>query len=238
MTTLLDEVLEERETATADFPESNECWRPGAKGKADWSRIILKVEATLVVPDRCADPLTARLVLRDVVKGGASDWADAVRFGVSDGSTIGGLANASRVSEKDGIVVFEHVLPRRGTSCTAFADTFVYVKFPADGRHAFIEVGYYPRLSASGGKRTDHSPPPAIRLDPCDNLKPIRAPYIPGAASRAYQRLSTADRAAVAKQTNERFRKETAVRRTLRPGDLLLMRHWLRIRDALIATRP
>lgn len=240
MQTLLDEILEEAEisTASADFPDPNECWRGGSTGRPDWSTILLKVEAALIVPERCADPARIKVTLRDVRQGGATAWAEVIRFGVSDGTTSGALDRPTRVSETDGVVEFERTLPRRGSSCTGFADTFVYVKFPATGEYTFVEAGFYPRLRSRGTTRIDDSPRPTIRLDPCDNIQPIRRPYVPGAASRAYARLSSRERAAVARETDRRFRTETAIRRQLRsPGDLPLIRQWLRIRDGVLARR-
>ena len=62
--------------------------------------------------------------------------------------------------------------------------------------------------------------------------------YVPGEWSRQYNRLPPADRAAVADQVDEMFRKKTGITRRLDPAkDRELMRTWLRIRDELMERR-
>lgn len=219
------------------FPESNECWRPGSKAKPNWRRSILRVEARLAIPARCQASIRTKTILRDIVPGGATEWAEAVRFGVSDGTDTGGLQRATRVTEKT--IEFTRTI-RWDKSCTIDSDSdlFVYVKFPASGKHSFIEVRYYPRIASLRSASVDKSPNPVIRLNPCNNVKPIRRPYRPGKWSERYWRLSERERGIVNREVNLNFRRETLVTRSLNfnnPEDRPLVRHWLRIRDKVMA---
>jgi hypothetical protein len=231
--------------ASKSFPEPNNCWSPGATGKPDWSKTILTVEAALEVPATCTGSIIARTTLRDVVPGGASWWADSIRFGVSDGTDSGGLEKATRVSESDGktpgIVEFVKMIPWDGKSCTARNDLFVYVKFPSGGKvFTFMEIGFYPRVESDKGLLVDKSLPPAIRLNPCNNLAPIRSRYVPGKESQQYWKLPQSARQQVNNDTDRVFREETGVVRKLdwnKPKDRPLLRHWLRIRDSVMGEK-
>jgi len=205
--------------ASKSFPEPNNCWSPGATGKPDWNKTILTVEAALEVP------------------------ADSIRFGASDGTDPGGLEKATRVSESDGktpgIVEFVKTIPWDGKSCTARNDFFVYVKLPSGGKvFTFIEIGFYPRVEPDKGVPVDKSLFPAIRVNPCNNLTPIRSRYVSGKESQRYWKLPQSVRKQVNKDTDRVFKEETGVVRKLdwnKPKDRPLLRHWLRIRDSMMS---
>jgi hypothetical protein len=233
-------------TASRNFPDPENCYLPGSKGKPNWSKTIVSVEATLEIPIKCGGLITTKTTLRDVEPGGASGWAEFTRFGVSDGTHTGALEKLTKVvavslGTQKGSIDFEQTIKWNGQSCSAKNDLFVYVKLKTNESPAFtfIEVGYYPRIMSDGkGHLIDKSPPPKIRLDPCDNLKPIRRVYIRGGMSQRYQKLSAKQREAVTKETGRRFRNETGVSRKLRWDnikDRLLARQWLHIRDEVIA---
>jgi hypothetical protein len=232
-------------SANKDFPEPNNCWTPGSTGKPDLGKTILTVEAMLEVPTTGTGSIIARTTLRDVVPGGASWWAESIRFGVSDGTHPGGLEKATSVLESDGttagIVEFVKTIPWDGQSCTARNDAFVYVKFPSGGKvFTFVEVGFYPRVEADKGVLVDKSLKPAIRLNPCNNLVPIRSPYVSGTESQRYWKLPEGARQQVNQEANRRFREETGIARKLdanKPADRPLSRHWLRIRDSVMRER-
>jgi hypothetical protein len=226
--------------AARDFADPENCWAPGATHQPNWSKTLLRVEAELKIPATCKGSITARTTLRDVVPGGATAWADAIRFGVSDGTHAGGLEQATKVDESAGTVDFIQTIPWDGKSCTVKNDLFVYVKFPVTGVHTFVEVGFYPRITSSRGVVVDNSPPPAIRLHPCDRVNPVRGRYIPGAGSKRYWKLPTTERRTVSAETSRRFRQETGIDRKLdwnAAKDRLLARHWLRIRDDVVAAK-
>jgi hypothetical protein len=62
--------------------------------------------------------------------------------------------------------------------------------------------------------------------------------YIPGQWSNQYESLPAAEKAAVAKEVDETFQKQTGVARALDPAkDQELVRTWLRIRDDVMARR-
>jgi hypothetical protein len=232
--------LHGKHQAVKDFADPENCWAPGARHQPNWSTTILKVEAELDVPATCQGSITARTTLRDVVPGGATSWADAIRFGVSDGTHTGGLQPATKVDENAGTVDFERTIPWDSKSCTVKNDLFIYVKFPTTGEHTFIEVGFYPRITSSKGAVLDKSPPPSIRLHPCDKIQPIRRVYIPREISKRYWGLSTTARKKVSEETNRRFRQETGIDRKLdweSGKDQPLARQWLRIRDKVMATK-
>lgn len=228
-------------SASQPFPEPNNCWTPGSTGKPDWGKTILTVEASLEIPAMCMGSIIARTALRDVVPGGASWWADSIRFGMSDGTNPGGLEKATKVSESDGttsgIVEFAKTIP-----CgTTRHDFFVYVNFPSGGKvFTFIEIGFYPRVESDKGVLVDKSPNPVIRLNPCNKLIPIRSPYVPGKESQQYWKLPATERKQVNTDVNQVFRGETGITRRLewnRPKDRPLARHWLRIRDSVMTKR-
>ena len=233
--------LQGSHTAKKDFPDPEACWAPSSKAKPNWGKTMLRVEGELIIPSTCNGSITARTILRDVLPGQATGFADDMRFGVSDGTHTGGLEKATKVSSADGTVVFEQTIPWDGQSCTAKNDLFVYVKWPEDGTYTFIEVAYYPRIKPDNkGGLIDNSPPPAIRLNPCDNLKPIRSTYIPGKMSQKFRLLSGPKSWQVTKETGRRFSQETSVTRKLdknNPKDLPLIRQWLRIRDEVMTEK-
>jgi len=229
-------------SASKSFPDPNNCWLPGSVGKPDWSNTIFTVEAALEIPATCTGSVIARTTLRDRVAGmGASNWADTIRFGVSDGTQTGGLEKATKVSETVGIVEFEQKIPWDGSSCTAKNDLFIYVKYlHSSGTFTFIEIGFYPRVESDKGVLLDKSPNPAIRLNPCNHLTPIRSPYVSGKESQRYGRLPESERKKVNNDVNRLFREETGIARNLdwtKPKDRPLSRHWLRIRDNVMSER-
>jgi hypothetical protein len=224
-------------SASQSFPDPNECWRPGSVGKPDLNKTLFTVEAALEIPAACTGSIIAKTTLRDSIPGGASLWADSIRFGVSDGTNIGGLEKATRVSETEGVVEFATQIQWAGNSCIARNDVFVYVKYlHPQGPFTFIEVGFYPRVSSDKGVPADRSLKPAIRLNPCNHLTPIRSPYIQGKESEWYLKLPPGARRQVNKETDSLFRDETGIARKLdlsKPADRLLSHHWLRIRDSV-----
>ena len=232
-------------TASSDFPEPNNCWTPGATGKPDWSRIILRVEASLEIPNTCSGSIIARVILRDVISGAASNWAESIRFGTSDGTTPGGTEKATRVVETNGnplgFVEFSKTIPWNGKACTASSDLFVYVRFPSGQKvFTFIEIGFYPRVEPDKGAPLDKSLKPSIRLNPCSKLVPIRSRYLPGVIDQQYRKLSQSERKKVAEKTNLLFTQETGVARKLNTNiahDRRLANHWLRIRDGVMMTK-
>jgi hypothetical protein len=234
-------------SASKSFPDPNECWRPGSAGQPDLSKTLLIVEAALEIPTTCTGPIIAKTTLRDKVPaGGAVDYANGemLWFGVSDGTNTGGLERATRISEKDGVVEFTKGIQWDGNSCTASNDIFVYVKYRVRNTlassysiYTFIEIGFYPRVASNRGVPIDRSPNPAIRLNPCNHLTPIRSPYIHGKESERYLKLPQSVRTQVIKDTDSVFREETGVARKLdlnKPKDRLLANHWLRIRDSVM----
>lgn len=232
-------------TATSDFPEPNNCWSPGATGKPDWNRIILRVEASLEIPATCSGSIVATAILRDVVSGAASNWAESIRFGTSDGTTPGGTEKATRVVETNGnplgFVEFKKTIPWNGKACTASSDLFVYVRFPS-GKDVFtfVEIGFYPRVVPDKGVPVDKSLKPSIRLNPCNKIVPIRSSYVPGVLDQQYRRLPSGERKKVAERTNLLFRQETGIGRRLNPNnahDRRLANHWLRIRDEVLTAK-
>jgi hypothetical protein len=232
-------------TASMNFPEPNNCWSPGATGKPDWGKIILAVEAALEIPATCSGSIVAKTILRDVVPGGASNWAESIRFGVSDGTTTGGEEKATRVVESDGnplgVVEFAKTIPWNGKACTAGNDLFVYVRFPS-GKDVFtfVEIGFYPRVEPSKGVPLDKSPSPTIRLNPCNKLVPIRSPYVRGKEDQQFRKLNATERKKVVQTTNLLFTQETGVARRLDPSKLAdrrLANHWLRIRDSVMTNQ-
>ena len=225
-------------SASQSFPDPNECWRPGSVGKPDLNKTLFTVEAALEIPPACTGSIIAKTSLRDSIPGsGASDWADTIRFGMSDGTNTGGLEKATRVSEKEGVVEFATKIQWDGNSCTSKNDTFVYVKYlHSSGTFTFIEIGFYPRVGSDKGVLVDKSLNPAIRLNPCNHLTTIRSPYIHGKESEWYLKLPPGARRQVNKETNSLFRDETGIARKLdlsKPADRLLSHHWLRIRDSV-----
>ncbi len=232
-------------SASKSFPDPNNCWVPGSAGKPDLTKTLFTVEAALEIPATCEGSIIARTTLRDVVPGGASWWADSIRFGVSDGTNPGGQEKATRVVESDGktagIVEFAKTIPWDGKFCTSRNDFFVYVRFPSGGKvFTFIEIAYYPRVESDKGVPADKSLTPAIRLNPCNNLSPIRSPYVPGKGSRQYWKLPVNERKNVNEEANRLFREEAGIARKLdwsKTKDRPLVRHWLRIRDSVMSER-
>lgn len=227
-----------------DFPEPNNCWTPGSTGKPDWNRIIVRVEASLEIPTSCSGSILARTILRDVISGAASNWAESIRFGTSDGSTAGGAENATRVVEADGgtplgFVEFTKTIPWNGKACTASSDLFVYVRMPSGGKvFTFMEIGFYPRVESGTGGPLDKSLNPAIRLNPCNGLAPIRSVYVRGQQDQRFRKLNSTERKKVTDKTNDLFRQETGVARKLNPNnanDRRLANQWLRIRDGVMS---
>jgi hypothetical protein len=240
--------LGDKHQAAKDFPDPNDCWKPGSKGKPDLSKIILKVEAELQIPANCGDPIITRTTLRGTGQSAATpaDYAsvDTIRFGVSDGTTTGGLEKPTKFDQQTGIVEFEKTIPWSGGSCTA-RDLFVYLKYylcPSSNpacpeTYTFVEVAYYLRIKSTAGVITDSSPPPAIRLNPCDNLVPIRSPY-PAAMKSSYLALPATQRQQINKKADEAFAKETGISRKLKmndPNDRRLAEQWWRIKDEVMA---
>jgi len=226
-------------SARKSFPDPNNCWVPGSAGKPDLSKTILIVEAALEIPATCTDSIIAKTVLRDVVPvGGAVDFAESIRFGVSDGTNTGGLEKATRVLEKEGVVEFTKKIPWDGNSCTARNDIFIYLKYlVSNDTFTFVEIGFYPRVTSDKGSPIDKSPDPTIRLNPCNHLTPIRSPYIHGKESQRYWKLAQSARKKVNTDTNRVFSQETGVVRKLdlnKPKDRPLANHWLRIRDSVM----
>lgn len=232
-------------TASSDFPEPNNCWSPGATGKPDWSRIILRVEASLEIPSTCSGSIVATVILRDVISGAASNWAESIRFGTSDGTTPGGVEKATRVVETNGnplgFVEFKKTIPWNGKACTASSDLFVYVRFPSGNNvFTFVEIGFYPRVEPDKGAPVDKSLKPSIRLNPCSKIVPIRSPYMPGALDQQYRKLPQSERKKVAERTNLLFTQETGIARKLNPNnahDRRLANQWLRIRDSVVTAK-
>ena len=231
--------------ASLGFPDPEECWAPGSKGQPKWNKILLNVEAELEIPATCTGSIIARTTLRDVQPGGASLWAAAILFGVSDGTHIGGEEKATKVVEANGnsigTVEFEKAIPWDGKSCTARNDVFVYVKMASGGKMlTFIEIGFFPRVKSAAGVPVDNSPNPKIRLHPCDNLTPIRSRYDSAKESQQYLKLPKSERKQVLQKADRVFREETGITRNLdphNPKDLPLVRHWLRIRDRLVSEK-
>ena len=236
--------LHGRHGSVRDFPEPNNCWKPGSTAKPDWSKTIVVVEAKLIIPATCTGSIIAKTIVRDWVPGGGhSIWAKSIRFGVSDGTHTGGLEKATTLRNHGPggaygrWIEFEKKIPWDGHSCTATNDLFVYVK---SGQFTFIEIGFYPRVESARGVLIDKSLDPAIRLKPCNNLIPIRSPYTPGVESQRYRNLPESERKQVNQDVDRRFREETGVARTLdwnKPKDRPLLRHWLRIRDSVMRER-
>jgi len=231
-------------TSSKNFPDPESCWAPGATGKPNWSKIILALEATLEVPATCSGSIIARTILRDVVTvGGAADFVDSIRFGVSDGTNFGGLEKATRVVQSvgntPGLVEFDKTIPWNGKACTARNDLFVYVRHLVGGNVlTFMEIGFYPRVEDNKGAPVDRSLKPAIRLDPCAKLVPIRSPYVRGKEDQQYRRLKLSERRKVVQKTNQMFREETGVTRLLdtrKSADRQLANQWLRIRDSVMS---
>jgi hypothetical protein len=223
-------------SARKSFPDPNNCWVPGSTGKPDLTKTILHVEASLEIPATCTGSIIARTILRDSVPvGGAVDFVESIRFGVSDGTNTGGLEKPTRVSETDGVVEFAKEIPWDGNSCTSRNDTFVYLKYlVSNGTFTFVEIGFYPRVIAKNGTPIDRSLNPAIRLNPCNHLTPIRSPYVQGKESQRYSKLPQSVRKEINKNTNRLFSEETGIARKLNlnnPKDRPLANHWLRIRD-------
>lgn len=232
-------------TASKNFPDPENCWVTGATGKPNWSKIILALEATLEVPATCSGSIIARTILRDVVTvGGAADFVDSIRFGVSDGTTFGGQEKATRSVESagntPGLVEFTTTIPWDGSTCTAKNDRFVYVKYLVGGNAiTFMEIGFYPRVEPNRtGAPVDKSLKPTIRLDPCAKLAPIRSPYVRGPQDQQYRRLRLSERRTLVQKTNRIFKEETGVTRLLdtrKPADRPLANQWLRIRDSVMS---
>jgi hypothetical protein len=236
--------LGDKHQAAKDFPDPNNCYLPGSTGKPDLSKILLKVEAELEIPANCGDPIITRTTLRDMGTSAVADYAsgDMILFGVSDGTTTGGLEKPTKIDQQTQVVQFEKTIPwsggwRAALTCTA-RDLFVYVKYSlATATYTFMEVAYYPRIKSTGGVITDSSPPPAIRLNPCDNLVPIRSPY-PAAMKSSYLALPATQRQQISKKSDEAFAKETGISRKLKmsdPNDRRLAEQWWRIKDEVMA---
>lgn len=229
-------------SASKAFPDPEGCWAPGATGKPILGKTITMVEASLEIPATCSGSIIARTTLRDVVTaGGAADFKDAIRFGVSDGTSAGGLEPATRVVESGntpGFVEFARTIPWNGQACTAASDLFVYVRYlVGNDVYTFMEIGFYPRVKSSGSGLVDNSLSPAIRLNPCNRLVPIRSPYVHGKESEQFRKLKGDALKKIIQQTNSLFTQETGIARRLdprKPADRNLANHWLRIRDSVM----
>lgn len=160
--------------AKSNFPDPNECWRPGSSGRPELNKTILVVEAMLETPDTCDGMIKTKTSLRDVTPGSATGWAPVIRFGISDGTQgTGGVGEATAVSEESGVVEYELDVSWAPSPCLANFDIFVYVKFPESGEFTFVEVRYSPRIAPlAGGRLVDGSLSPVIRLNPCNHLTP------------------------------------------------------------------
>ena len=183
----------------------------------------------------------ATVTLSDESLSGESDWLEPIRFGASDGTTTGGLEKATNVGTRDGKidrVSFSSPIPRGMKDCTPKNDLFIYVKIASGNKvFTFAEVGFYPRFEPD--TEVVKSPKPAIRLNPCNNLTPIRSPYVRGREFQLYLKLPENERKKVDNEANRLFREETGIARRLSnaPIDRPLANHWLRIRDSVMSNR-
>lgn len=163
-------------SASANFPDPNNCFEPnGSRSNVDWKKTISVMEARLTVPSSCEGVVNMRTTVKDPPghPGMAEGWFEAIRFSASSGGSLGTTLHTGTASG-DSLHFNENF---SYNDCdTLNIRRFHYVRFPDDGRYAFVEAAYHAMtggMSTRGGAElVDGSSTPTIRLDPCDHLTP------------------------------------------------------------------
>jgi hypothetical protein len=160
-------------TGAADYFDPDNCWATPDRPPTD--RVLGRIEGILEVPGSCKG--TIRMTSRFTAVGDWSipfwlgDTGSGVRFTVSPiGVGEGQLTSEKSVSEHS----FENVVtyPLTSATCPTNFAAYVLMTWFRNGPKNFFEVKFAPSTHAAGGRLTDTSATPEVRVDSCGRLQP------------------------------------------------------------------